>query len=119
MKVLIAGACAVTGRSVARSLRASKIFGSDLELVGTDIDVNLYGFYEKLYDKIYVMPRGFGEEYISLMNKIIEEEKIDAAIIVPEIEVVFGLNISLRFLILFQTVVSVMWQLVKKDFLNF
>lgn len=89
MKVLIAGACAVTGRSVARSLRASKIFGSDLELVGTDIDVNLYGFYEKLYDKIYVMPRGFGEEYISLMNKIIEEEKIDAAIIVPEIEVVF------------------------------
>ena len=48
MKVLIAGACAVTGRSVARSLRASKIFGSDLELVGTDIDVNLYGFYEKL-----------------------------------------------------------------------
>lgn len=57
MKVLITGACAVTGRSVARSLRASKIFSPDLELIGTDIDVNLYGFYEKLYDKIYVMPR--------------------------------------------------------------
>lgn len=89
MRVLVAGACAVTGRSVARSLRASKVFGSDLELIGTDIDVNLYGFYEKLYDKIYVMPRGFGDDYSSLMNKIIEEEKIEAAIIVPEIEVVF------------------------------
>lgn len=42
------------------------MFGSDLELIGTDIDVNLYGFYEKLYDKIYVMLRGFGEEYTSL-----------------------------------------------------
>ena len=81
MKVLVAGACAVTGRSVARSLRASKVFGADLELIGTDIDVNMYGFYEKLYDKIYVMPRGFGEEYTNLMNKIIEEEKIEAAII--------------------------------------
>lgn len=89
MKILVAGACAVSGRSVARSLRASKIFGPELELIGTDIDVNLYGFYEKLYDKIYVMPRGFGEEYTSLMNRIIEEEKIDGAIVVPEIEVVF------------------------------
>ena len=53
MKVLVAGACAVTGRSVARSLRASKVFGPNLELIGTDIDVNMYGFYEKLYDKIY------------------------------------------------------------------
>ena len=52
MKVLVAGACAVTGRSVARSLRASKVFGSDLELIGTDIDVNMYGFYEKLNDRI-------------------------------------------------------------------
>ena len=71
MKVLVAGACAVTGRSVARSLRASKVFGADLELIGADIDVNMYGFYEKLYDKIYVMPRGFGEEYTNLMNKIV------------------------------------------------
>ena len=89
MKVLITGACAVTGRSVARSLRASKVFGPDLELIGTDIDVNLYGFYEKLYDKLYVIPRGFGEDYTAFMKQIIADERIEAAIIVPEIEVVF------------------------------
>lgn len=89
MRILVTGACAVTGRSVARSLRISKVFGQDLELIGADIDVNIYGFYEKLYDKIYVLPRGFGEEYVTLVNKIIKDEKIDAAIVVPEIEVVF------------------------------
>ena len=89
MKVLITGACAVSGRSVARSLRISKVFGKDIELIGADIDINLYGFYEKLYKKIYVLPRGFGDNYVELINKIIKEEKIDAAIIVPEIEVVF------------------------------
>ena len=89
MRILVTGACAVTGRSVARSLRISKVFGQDLELIGADIDVNLYGFYEKIYDKIYVLPRGFGDEYVALINKIIKEEKIDAAIVVPEIEVVF------------------------------
>lgn len=89
MRVLITGACAVTGRSVARSLRQSQIFGHDIELIGADIDVNMYGFYEKLYDKIYVLPRGFGDDYVQLINSIIENEKLDAAIVTPEIEVIF------------------------------
>lgn len=89
MRILVTGACAVTGRSVARSLRISKVFGQDLELIGADIDNNIYGFYEKLYDKIYVLPRKFEQEYVDLINRIIREEKIDAAIVVPEIEVFF------------------------------
>ncbi|MCE8924280.1 hypothetical protein [Bacteroides ovatus] len=87
MKILIAGACAVTGRSIARSLQISKVFGDDLELIGTDISVNMYGFYEKLYKKIYIMPKGFGEDYDTMINGIIKRENIDAAIVVPEREV--------------------------------
>lgn len=88
MKILITGACAVSARSVVRSLRNSPIF-CDCEFVGWDMATTLYGLYEGLFDKIYKVPAVTDSTYGSFAQKIIDEEKPDAAIIVPEIEVLY------------------------------
>lgn len=53
------------------------------------------------------------------MNRIIENEKIDAAIIVPEVEVVFWSKSKFKVPYLVPDSRFVMLQLVRKDFLNF
>lgn len=85
-KVLITGACGVTSRAVVRALKKSKYF-SDTTYIGTDICENLYGIYEGLYKKVYKVPLYNSEDYPEVMSRIIKKEKIDAAIIIPEPEV--------------------------------
>ena len=88
MRVLITGACGVTSRAIARSLRLSRKF-PDLYLLGTDICENPYGLYEGLLDKIYRAPRVSEPGYRVWMEDLCREERADAAIVVPELEVLY------------------------------
>jgi len=88
MRVLITGACGVTSRAVARSLRISTKF-RDLHLIGTDICENPYGLYEGLLNRIYRVPRVSDPGYSKLMADICDRERLEAAIVIPELEVLF------------------------------
>lgn len=88
MKILITGACAVSARSVLRSLKLSKIFG-DAEFVGWDICGLLYGVYAGIFDRMYKVPAVDDHLYRSVAEKILRQEKPDAVIVVPEVEVLY------------------------------
>lgn len=51
MKILITGACAVSARSVLRSLKMSKFF-KDAEFIGWDMCNLLYGVYAGAFDEL-------------------------------------------------------------------
>lgn len=55
MKILITGACAVSARSVLRSLKLSPLF-SDSEFIGWDMCNLLYGVYSGEFDRMYRVP---------------------------------------------------------------
>lgn len=89
LRLLITGACGVTSRTVARALRLGGRFG-DARLVGTDVCDNPFGLYEGLFDRIYrVPPHSAGPAYEEMVLGILREERIDAAVVVPEMEVLF------------------------------
>ncbi len=89
INVLVTGACGVTSRSVVRSLNKSEFFKDKLRFIGTDVCYNRYGIYEGLYDKVYKVP-GYNEpEYREIMEKIIAENDIQYAVIIPEPEVLY------------------------------
>lgn len=88
MNILITGACGVTSRAVARSLKQSSRFSSD-RLLGTDIAENIYGLYEGLYDKIYRVPLAIALGYLPLIQRICEQDAVDVAVVIPESEVLF------------------------------
>ena len=88
MKIIITGACAVSARSVLRSLKVSEKF-KNAEFVGWDIGTTMYGLYENLYDKIYKVPAVSDVSYRSVIQSILDLEKPDAVIIVPEVEVLY------------------------------
>jgi len=88
MKIVITGACAVSARSVLRSLKLSDFF-KDAEFIGWDLADNLYGLYEGLFNKVYKVPGVNDESYRKIIEKILNEEKPDAVIVVPEIEVLY------------------------------
>jgi len=88
-KILITGACGVTSRTIARSLRKSQRF-NNTKLIGTDVCYNLFGLYEGLFDRIYRVPWEHNAlEYKQIMIDICLKEKIDFAIIATELEVLF------------------------------
>ena len=88
-RVLITGACGVTSRTIVRALGRSEYF-RHAHFIGTDICDNPFALYEGLYEKIYRVP-GLQQvqDYQSLIEKICKKERIDAAIVVPEPEVLF------------------------------
>lgn len=89
IKILITGACGVTSRSVVRSLNMSKVFGDCCEFIGTDVCYNEYGIYEGLYKKVYKVPYFNDASYRPLMERIINENRIEYAILIPEPEVLY------------------------------
>ena len=89
IKILVTGACGVTSRSVVRSLNESKIFAGKCEFIGTDVCYNEYGIYEGLYKKVYKVPYFNSASYRPLMEKIIAENEIEYAILIPEPEVLY------------------------------
>ena len=86
LKILVTGACGVTPRAIARSLRVSPAF-SDARLVGADRGGNWYGFYEGLYDRVYRVSEPSDPGYAELIAEICGQEEIDVAVIGPEAEV--------------------------------
>lgn len=88
MRILITGACGVTPRAIARSLRMSRPL-SDATLIGTDRGGNWYGFYEGLYERVYRVPDTTDPRYLEVLADICQTETIDAGIVSPEAEVLF------------------------------
>ena len=87
--VLITGACGVTSRTIVRALRKSAAF-RHTRFVGTDICDNPFALYEGLYARIYrVPPLQQAEAYQALLQQICAEEGVNAALVVPEPEVLF------------------------------
>lgn len=88
-RILVTGACGVTSRSVVRSLNKSEIFGGKCVFIGTDVCYNEYGIYEGLYEKVYKVPYFNDPEYRPIMEKIIADNNIEYAILIPEPEVLY------------------------------
>lgn len=88
MKILITGACAVSARSVLRSLKMSDKF-KNCEFIGWDMCGLLYGVYAGDFDRIYKVPAVSDPSYRAFAQSIIDKEKPDAAIVVPEVEVLY------------------------------
>lgn len=88
MKIIITGACAVSARSVLRSLKISDKF-HNAEFIGWDMCNLLYGVYECIFDRIYKVPAVSDPNYRNVAQRIIEIEKPDAVIVVPEVEVLY------------------------------
>lgn len=88
MKFLITGACAVSARSVLRSLKMSDLF-RDSEFIGWDMCSLLYGVYAGEFDKIYKVPAVSSPDYQHVAQNILNEEEPDAVIVVPEVEVLY------------------------------
>lgn len=88
MKILITGACAVSARSVLRSLKMSELF-KDAEFIGWDMCSLLYGVYAGEFDKIYKVPAAGDTDYRTVVQNILDKERPDAVIVVPEVEVLY------------------------------
>ena len=88
MKIIVTGACAVSGRSVLRSLKISHTF-RDAEFIGWDMATILYGLYEGLCDKIYKVPAVSDPQYRTVISRILEVEKPDTVLVLPEVEVLY------------------------------
>lgn len=88
MKIIITGACAVSARSVLRSLKMSELF-RDAEFIGWDMCSLLYGVYAGEFDRIYKVPAVSASNYRQVVQKILDNEKPDAVIVVPEVEVLY------------------------------
>jgi carbamoyl-phosphate synthase large subunit len=88
MRILISGACGVTSRAIARSIKLSDKY-KDADLIGTDICENAFGLFEGLFERIWRVPRVSDPEYPKMFNSIIQKENIDCVILIPELEVLF------------------------------
>lgn len=88
MKILITGACAVSARSVLRSLKMSAKFKNS-EFIGWDMCSILYGVYAGEFNKIYKVPCVSDSKYRQVAQNILDKEKPDAVIVVPEVEVLY------------------------------
>lgn len=89
IKILVTGACGVTSRSVVRSLNTSSVFKGQCEFIGTDVCYLEYGIYEGLYSKVYKVPYFNDPNYRPMMEKIIKENNVEYAIIIPEPEALY------------------------------
>lgn len=87
-RILVSGACGVTSRSMIRSLRQSARY-RDVEIIGTDVCDNLYGVHESLCARLYRVPRFNDPSYPNAMRAIVQAERVEAALLVPEPEVLF------------------------------
>jgi hypothetical protein len=88
MQVMITGACGVTSRAVARSLRVSKAF-PDIRVIGVGVFENAFSIFEGLFDRVYRIPWVREPAYSSVLREICDRESIEALIIVPELEVLY------------------------------
>ena len=87
MKILITGVGGPTPRSFAISLREYSKY-TNFEFVATDINPLAIGLYQKeLFKKSYIVPPAAHANYWNAIEKIIQENNIEYAVIQPELEV--------------------------------
>lgn len=87
--ILITGVGGPTPRSFVRAVKlAEHETNKQYRFIGVDCNPLAYGLYDKsLFDQSYVVPRANEEDYWLVINDIISKENIEAAIILPEEEV--------------------------------
>ena len=87
MKILITGVGGPTPRSFAIALKKYSFY-KRFELYGTDINPLAVGLYQnELFNKTFVVPPASSPDYWSAIEKLIADHQIDAAVILPELEV--------------------------------
>jgi hypothetical protein len=87
MKILITGVGGPTPRSFAIALKKYSFY-KRFELIATDINPLSIGLYQgELFSKSYVIPRCTDANYWEVISKIVKENNIDYAVILPELEV--------------------------------
>lgn len=87
LNILITGVGGPTPRSFARAIKEIGNY-KPYRLIATDIHPFAIGLYQNtLFDKSYITPRSSNGRYWEVMEDIIQKEKIDIAIILPEQEV--------------------------------
>jgi hypothetical protein len=89
MNILVTGVGGPTPRSFVRSVKlADSSNRNNYRFIGADCNPLAYGLYDtNLFDAGYVVPRADDPEYWASVNKIIEQEQIDGAVVLPEVEV--------------------------------
>ena len=87
--ILITGVGGPTPRSFVRAVKLTEHSANkQYRFVGVDCNPLAYGLYDNsLFDQRYVVPRSNSDEYWPAMNQLIRKENIDAAIVLPEEEV--------------------------------
>lgn len=87
LNILITGTGGPTPRSFARSLKELGGY-KRYRLFGTDINKYAVGLYQShLFEKSFITPRSTEKGYWDAIEKIISENDIDIAVILPETEV--------------------------------
>ncbi len=87
LNILITGTGGPTPRSFARSLKELSKY-KNYRLFGTDIHKYAVGLYQHhIFEKSFITPRSTQEGYWEAMEKIIQENDIHMAVILPETEV--------------------------------
>lgn len=89
MKILITGVGGPTPRSFARAVRQSdSSLAKKIHFTGVDCNPLAYGLYDKsLFDSFHLVPRADDPEYWPAINEVIRKDEIEAAVIMPEEEV--------------------------------
>lgn len=88
MNILITGVGGPTPRSFAIALRKYSQY-SDVNIVATDINPFSIGLYQtELFNKSYLIPRATDANYWEVIDRIVKENGIDVAVILPELEVI-------------------------------
>lgn len=86
--ILVTGVGGPTPRSFVRAVKLSEEDNPEFRFIGVDCNSLAYGLYDNsLFDATYVVPRANEKSYWQRINEIIEKENIDAAVILPEVEV--------------------------------
>lgn len=88
MKILITGVGGPTPRSFAIALKKYSTY-KPYSFIGTDTNPLSIGLYQReLFEKVYVIPPASSPSYWEYIEKIIHENSVDIAVILPELEVI-------------------------------
>jgi carbamoyl-phosphate synthase large subunit len=86
--ILITGVGGPTPRSFVRAIKLNEEAHDQYRFIGVDCNPLAYGLYDRdLFEKGYVVPRADDPDYWDAINEIVEKESIDAAVVLPEVEV--------------------------------
>lgn len=87
MKILMTGVGGPTPRSFAIALKKYSFY-KRFEIIATDINPLSIGLYQSdLFCKSYLIPRATDTNYWDVIERIVKENQIEIAVILPELEV--------------------------------